>query len=120
MVLALAVGLAGATGAVTRYLVDGAVQDRTSGWFPFGTFAVNVAGSLIMGLVAGLVLHHIGGNPAKAVAGAGFCGGLTTWSTVSWETARLVEEGSTATAAVFTVANLLACLLAAGAGLLVG
>ena len=120
MILALAVGLAGSVGAVARYLVDGAVQDRTSGWFPFGTFVVNVTGSLIIGLVAGLVTNHVGGSAAKAIAGAGFCGGLTTWSTVSWETARLAEEGSTGVAAVFTVTNLAACLLVAGVAFLIG
>src|SRR5205807_5010494 len=54
--LALAVGLAGGVGAVARYLVDGAVQERTSGLCPFGTLTVNVAGSLILGVVAGGVL----------------------------------------------------------------
>jgi CrcB protein len=116
--LALAVGLAGACGAVARYLVDGAVQDRVSGLFPFGTLTVNMAGSLVLGLLAGFTLSHTGGTTAKTVVGTGFCGGLTTWSTASWETVRLAEEGATRTAAVFTLVNLFASFGAAVVGLI--
>jgi fluoride exporter len=119
MTLALAVGLAGAAGAVARYLVDGAVQDRMSGLFPFGTLTVNVAGSLVLGVLAGFTLSHTGGATAKTVVGTGFCGGLTTWSTASWETVRLTEEGATRTALMFTLANLLASFAAAALGLVV-
>lgn len=115
--LALAVGLAGALGAVARYLIDGAVQDRTSGFFPFGTMTVNVIGSLILGVLAGLALHHADSTSAAAVLGTGFCGALTTWSTASWETIRLIEEGAGATAVRYTMANLLASLTAGGLGL---
>jgi CrcB protein len=117
--LALAVGLAGGGGAVARYLVDGAVHDRVSGLFPFGTLTVNVAGSLVLGLLAGFTLSHTGGTTAKTVVGTGFCGGLTTWSTASWETVRLAEEGVSRTAAVFTLANLLASFAAAALGVVV-
>ncbi len=119
MVIALVVGVAGGLGAVARYLVDGAVQDRTDGLFPFGTFSVNVAGSLVLGVVAGLVLRH--GYPARfeAVLGTGFCGGLTTWSTAAWETARLAEEAGALSATRYTLANLAASLSAAAVGLVV-
>jgi len=118
VVVALAVALAGGAGAVLRYLLDGAVQDRTSGLFPFGTLTVNVIGSLVIGVVAGLVLRHGGPATLQSVVGTGLCGGLTTWSTASWETVRLVEEGSVATAVRFTVANLVLSLVAAAVGLL--
>ena len=117
MTLALTVGLAGAAGALARYLLDGAVQDRTAGVFPFGTPAVNVVGSLILGFLAGYVLGHTGGRTAKAVVGTGFCGALTTWSTASWETVRLVEESATATAITFTILNLGASFTAAAVGI---
>lgn len=58
MILALAVGFAGALGAVSRYIMDGAIQDRTRGVLPLGTLAVNVIGSLVIGLAAGIVLFH--------------------------------------------------------------
>ena len=119
MTLAIVVATAGALGAVSRYLLDGAVQDRTEGIFPFGTLAVNVVGSLILGLVAGLVLRHGASSHLESVVGTGFCGGLTTWSTASWETVRLAEEGSLAAAARYTGVNLAASLAAAALGLLV-
>ena len=117
MTLALAVGVAGAVGAVARYLLDGAVQDRTAGSFPFGTLTVNVVGSLILGFLAGYVLSHAGGRTAKTVIGTGFCGGLTTWSTASWETVRLTEEGAISTAISFTLVNLVASFAAAAIGI---
>ncbi|PZS18956.1 MAG: fluoride efflux transporter CrcB [Acidimicrobiales bacterium] len=119
MGLALAVGVAGALGAVTRYLVDSAITDRHAGSFPWGTLTVNVAGSFILGLVAGLVLHHAISPSVQVVVGVGFCGALTTWSTATWESVRLVQEGVLATALVFTVANLVVSLLVAGLGLAV-
>jgi CrcB protein len=119
VVVALAVGVAGAVGAVARYLLDGVVQDRTSGFFPFGTLTVNVVGSFILGVVAGLVLGHGVSGEVEAVVGAGFCGGLTTWSTVAWETVRLAEEESIGAAAVSTVVNMVASLSAAAVGLLI-
>jgi len=117
--LALAVGLAGAGGAAARYLTDGAVQDRTSGLFPFGTLTVNIAGSLILGFLAGYTLSHTGGGTAKTVVGTGFCGGLTTWSTASWETVRLAEEGAPRAAITFALTNLCASLAAGAVGILV-
>jgi len=117
MTLALAVGLAGAIGAAARYLLDGAVQDRTAGLFPFGTLAVNLVGSLILGFLAGYVLSHTGGRIAKTVIGTGFCGALTTWSTASWETLRLTEEGATTTAITFTLVNLVASFAVAAIGI---
>jgi fluoride exporter len=119
VVVALVVGLAGGLGAVSRYLLDGAVQDRTEGLFPFGTLSVNAIGSLVIGLVAGLVLRH--GCPAnlELIVGTGFCGGLTTWSTAAWESVRLAEETGLVAAARYTVANLATSLTAAATGLLV-
>jgi fluoride exporter len=117
MTLAVVVGLAGAVGAVARYLLDGAVQDRTAGSFPFGTLTVNVVGSLILGFLAGYALSHTGGRTARTIVGTGFCGGLTTWSTASWETVRLAEEGATATAVRFTVVNVVASFAAAAVGI---
>lgn len=119
MAIALAVALAGGAGSVARYLLDGAVQDRTSGLFPFGTLTVNVVGSLVLGVVAGVVLRHGATGTLQSIVGAGLCGGLTTWSTASWETVRLAEEDGARAALRYTVANLGASLAAAALGLLV-
>ncbi len=85
--------LGGAIGAPLRYLTDLLVQSRYHGAFPWGTFLVNVAGSLLLGVTAALV--SAGASPwVYALVGTGFCGALTTFSTFSYETVRLVEEGS--------------------------
>ena len=117
MILALAVALAGGVGAVARYVVDGLVQDRVFGPFPWGTTVVNVTGSLVLGFLTGLAWYH--GAPARldAVLGTGLCGGLTTWSTASWETVRLVESGLHRQAMAYGVGALAVALLAAGAGM---
>ncbi|MGH9060203.1 MAG: fluoride efflux transporter CrcB [Acidimicrobiales bacterium] len=114
MILAVVVGLAGAFGAVARYVVDGAVADRSRGLFPWGTLTVNVLGSVLLGILTGLVVHHGLSAHAELVGGTGLCGGLTTWSTFSWETIALVEDGA-GRQAVANVAVGLGASIAAGA-----
>jgi fluoride exporter len=107
----LLVALGAALGAPARYLVDRAVQARHDSLFPWGTFAVNVAGSMVLGFVAGLPAD----GPVAALVGTGFCGALTTYSTFSYETLRLTQEG----ARFYAVANVVASVVAGlGAGAL--
>lgn len=115
--LPILVGITGALGALARFLVDGAVQDRTSGVLPLGTFTVNVIGSFVLGMLTGLVLFHGLAHDALAVAGTGFCGGFTTWSTASWETVQLAEQGEGAAALLNALGGVAACLAVAGLGL---
>jgi fluoride exporter len=117
MTLAIVVGLAGGIGSAARYLIDGAVQGRTRGVFPFGTLSVNVAGSFLLGLLTGLALYDGLTKAPKAVIGTGFCGGLTTWSTASWQTVRLAEEGATGQAAGNALGGLALSIAAAAAGI---
>lgn len=113
----LLVAVFGAIGAPARYLVDSFVRDRTGGQFPYGTLTVNLVGSLLLGLLTGLTLHD-GMSPAVKVAlGTGFCGALTTWSTWSFESIRLVEEGSLGLALRNLVGSLALGLAAAAVGL---
>lgn len=111
------VGLAGSTGALARFLVDGTVRARVDRVLPVGTIAINVSGSLLLGVLTGLVTFH--GAPATLtlLAGTGFCGGYTTFSTASYETVRLWQQGETRAALVNTGATLGATLTAAAAGL---
>lgn len=117
MILAAAIGLAGAFGAVGRFLVDALVQERTTGAFPLGTLTVNVSGSFVLGVVTGLAWYHGLGGHAQAVVGIGLCGTFTTWSTLSWETVRLFEERLTGKALANLGLGIGACLLAAAAGI---
>lgn len=113
----LVVALAAAVGAPARYLVDSWVQERLDRAFPWGTLAVNISGSFLLGLVTGLVLYH--GFPAtpKLLIGTGFCGAYTTFSTFAVETVRLGEDGSTAGAFGNVITSTVGALLAAAAGL---
>ena len=107
----------GAIGAPARYLVDGAVQNRVGGTFPWGTFVVNVTGSLVLGVLTGLVLYHGLGDVPRAAVGTGFCGAYTTFSTYSYETVRLVEAGDLTSAVANAFGSIAVGLLAAGIGL---
>ena len=115
----IAIGLvvAGAMGAPTRYLLDGFVQDHTEGAFPWGTFVINVTGSLLLGFITGAALYHAFPNTPKVWLGTGFCGAYTTFSTFTFETMRLLEEGAVADAFRNAAGSLLTCTLAAAAGL---
>jgi CrcB protein len=108
--------LGGAVGAPLRYLTDLFVQSRHDSVFPWGTFTVNVAGSLILGVTAAIVTQL--GSPAwvLALVGTGFCGALTTFSTFGFETIRLVEEGAILAAVTNSLASLLAAFAACAGG----
>jgi fluoride exporter len=107
---------AGALGAPVRYLVDGFVGDRAEGVFPWGTFLINVTGSLALGFLTGLALYHGFPDTPKVVLGAGFCGAFTTFSTYTFETVRLVEEGAINEAFRNALGTLVSCAAAAAAG----
>jgi fluoride exporter len=97
-----------AVGAPLRYLGDRAVQARHDTVFPWGTFAVNVIGSLILGLVTGAVTAGGASTQVQLAVGTGFCGALTTYSTFSYETLRLLEDD----ARLFAAANVAASIVA--------
>jgi CrcB protein len=103
-------------GAPLRYLTDRAVQSRHDSVFPWGTFAVNVTGCLILGLLTGAVAAGAAGSHLQLVLGTGLCGALTTYSTFSYETLRLTETGARFYAAANVVASVVAGLGAAFAG----
>ena len=111
--------VAGSIGAPTRFLLDGFVQDHTSGAFPWGTFAINMTGSMALGLLTGAALYHAFPTTPKIILGAGFCGAYTTFSTWTFETVRLLEEGAVREAFLNAVMSLLIGIGAAGAGLAV-
>ncbi|GAA1301533.1 fluoride efflux transporter CrcB [Saccharothrix xinjiangensis] len=98
--------LGAAVGAVLRHLAGRLVRRA----FPWATLLVNVAGSFVLGVVAGA-------SPAVvALVGTGFCGGLTTFSTFSWETVELVEGGRVGRAVANVAVSLVAGVAAAGFG----
>ena len=113
----LAFLVAAAIGAPARYLIDGLVQDHTDGAFPWGTFVVNVSGCLVLGMITGLGLYHGLGSTTRTVVGTGGMGAYTTFSTFTFETVRLAEEGATNEAVRYVAASFIIGLAAASVGL---
>ncbi|MFJ1897119.1 MULTISPECIES: fluoride efflux transporter CrcB [unclassified Streptomyces] len=99
-----------AVGAPLRYLTDRAVQSRHDTVFPWGTFTVNVTGCLVLGLLTGAVTAGAASSHVQLLLGTGLCGALTTYSTFSYETLRLAEDGARFYAAVNVVASVVAGL----------
>ncbi|WP_067967702.1 fluoride efflux transporter CrcB [Mycolicibacter icosiumassiliensis] len=93
-----------AVGAPLRYLTDRFIQARHDSTFPWGTFVVNVLGSLILGVVTGAV--SAGDVSWHLLIGTGLCGALTTYSTFSYETLQLAGAG----ARLYAVGNLVLTL----------
>ncbi|MGW7003637.1 fluoride efflux transporter CrcB [Streptomyces sp. NPDC054933] len=109
--------IAGAmVGAPLRYLTDRTVQAKHDTVFPWGTFIVNVVGCLILGVVTGAAAAGAASSHLQLLLGTGLCGALTTYSTFSYETLRLAEQGARLLAAANTVASIAAGLGAAFAG----
>ena len=109
------VALGGAAGALLRHAVGQALGPPRPGAFPWHTFAVNVAGSLVLGIVLALVPaddpRHL--RPLLAV---GFCGGLTTFSTFGYETVALLQARVYGTAVAYAGGSFAVALAAVAVG----
>jgi fluoride exporter len=112
------VALGAAIGAPVRYLVDRAIQTRHDTVFPWGTMTVNLTGCLVLGF---LVAAATALPPAvEVILGTGFCGALTTYSTFSYETLCLLEDGARFYAVAYLGASLLGGSGAVGLGWTLG
>jgi CrcB protein len=117
---ALWVGIGGFAGSIVRYAIGTWIGGRVSTAFPVGTFVINVSGSFLLGLVMGLGETRLLPPPVRPLVAIGFVGGYTTFSTFTYETVRLLEQGSLLAAGVNAVASVLLGLAAALLGLAVG
>ncbi len=111
------IAIAGAIGAPLRYVIDGAVSDRAQATFPFGTLAVNISGSFMLGLITGLVLYHAFPANGRLIVGVGLIGAYTTFSTFTFETASLIERREMRLAALNIGGSVVIGAAAAAAGL---
>jgi fluoride exporter len=107
----------GMVGAPLRYLTDRAVRARHDTDFPWGTFTVNVAGSLVLGVLTGAVTAGAATSHLQLLLGTGLCGALSTYSTFSYETLRLAQGGARFHAAANVAASVTAGLGAVFVGL---
>ena len=112
-----AVAFGAALGGVARYYLASALQQRLGATFPWGTLVVNVSGSLLLGVL----IRYALATPTvsvemRALLTTGFCGGYTTFSTYSYETATLLEDGQYGRAGVYALASVIVALGATFAG----
>jgi len=112
-----AVAIGAALGGVARYYLASALQQRLGATFPWGTLVVNVSGSLLLGVLIryALVTPSVSVE-MRALLTTGFCGGYTTFSTYSYETATLLEDGQYGRAGAYALASVVVALGATFAG----
>lgn len=110
----LLIALGGLVGAPSRYLLDTAVSSTVHrSAVPWGTMVVNVSGSFVLGVLAGVTVAD---GRVYAALGTGFCGAFTTFSTFAWETFALLEDGEPRAALLTVGIGLVLGLAAAAAG----
>jgi fluoride exporter len=113
-------GLAGACGAIARYLLGHIINSQVASTFPLGTLLINVSGSFLIGLLFGLTAQHIISTAVQLVLATGFLGGYTTFSTMSWEGVQLARGGNLRASVLYFGENVLFGLLAASVGIALG
>ena len=113
----MAVGFGGAAGSIVRYLLSGGIlAGQTLLGFPAGTFTVNAAGSLLIGIL----LEASGSETLGWLLIVGFCGGFTTFSAFSADTVRLLRAGCYNAAAIYVALSVAVCIVFAALGMWIG
>lgn len=115
----IAVATGGALGSVARFWLTGAMTALTGPRFPWGTLLINVIGSFVIGLVAGLSLtpDRVALHPdLRIFLMTGVCGGFTTFSAFSLQTLELIQTGDAGPALFYAVASVVLCLAGVWAG----
>lgn len=111
IVLVAYVAIGGAIGTAARYLLTLAIQERAAGGFPIATLLINVSGSILLGFLMRYGLEGSTASPeVRLMLTTGFCGGYTTFSTFSYETARLLEGGEWQRGFAYVLASVVVCL----------
>ena len=112
------IAMGGATGACLRYFISDLMIKLLGKGFPFGTLTVNILGSLMMGILYGLIEKEIIAiSPAKSLIGIGFLGALTTFSTFSLDTLLLMQQGQWLKMGLNVTLNLVCCIFVAWLGI---
>jgi fluoride exporter len=114
------IAVGSAIGGVSRYLVGGLSQRLVGGTFPAGTLLINVTGSFLLGLILRYGVETTTLTPElRAFLTVGFCGGYTTFSTFSYETVALAEDGEWTRAALYVALSVGLSLVATFVGFVV-
>lgn len=102
----LSIAIGGAIGCVSRYFLASFIQQRAGPDFPLGTLVINITGSFVLGFLMRYALQSGAISPeTRAFLTTGFCGGYTTFSTYSYETALLLEDREFARAGMYVAAS---------------
>ena len=117
--LVIGVAIAGAIGAPARFVIERVVRTRWPADWPWGTFVVNVSGSLVLGVVVGVVLAHGVDADVRTVVGTGFLGAYTTFSAYAYETVRVGTVPRRGLAVGYALGSVAASTLAAVLGLVI-
>jgi CrcB protein len=115
----VAVAVGGAIGSVARFWLAGVMAELTGPRFPWGTLLINVLGSFVIGLVAGMTLSpaRVGMHPdVRIFLMTGFCGGFTTFSAFSLQTLELLQGGEVVPALGYAIGSVLLCIVATYCG----
>ncbi|CAN5861843.1 fluoride efflux transporter CrcB [soil metagenome] len=116
----LYVALGGALGALARFAIGGWVTTWAGPGFPWGTFVINVSGSLLLGFLMRVLPSPAASSEARALLTVGLCGGFTTFSTFDFETLVLLQERLYGLAALYSLGSVLTCLAGVFAGMSLG
>jgi CrcB protein len=120
-VTVVGIAVAGSLGALARYGLDGAVSRRWPGAFPWGTFVVNISGAFLLGLLFVLLTERVTVDPwIRSSLTTGFLGAYTTFSTLSFESYRLLEDGAVGLALANALGSVAAGLVAVYLGVVAG
>lgn len=114
------IGVAGAGGALTRYLLGRFVAQRVLSQLPVGTFIINISGAFLIGLIAGLAGHKVVSTALQLVLATGFLGGYTTFSTMQWEGTQLIRGGSSSRGLLYLGGTFVLGVPVAALGMLLG
>jgi CrcB protein len=113
----LLVFIGGGIGSVLRFLVGKWLNSTTDG-IPYGTFAANIAGSLLIGIILGLAAKNESLSPSQTLfLATGFCGGFTTFSTFAYENHVFLKAGDFTSFAIYTIASFIIGFLAVFLGM---
>lgn len=110
------VALGGMLGSVLRFVAGTFIMQKAGSAFPWGTFAVNIIGSLFIGWVAGQAAKHPGFQAWQLLLATGFCGGFTTFSALSNESLQMIRQQQYGLLAVYIGASLILGIGAAAFG----
>ncbi|MGH9711073.1 MAG: fluoride efflux transporter CrcB [Candidatus Acidiferrales bacterium] len=111
----------GVAGTLARYGLEGVVQHRSGSSFPYGTLSVNLLGCFFLGLIGKFALNHVAISPDWRIAlTVGFFGAFTTFSTFSWETVHMLEDGEWVKSLAYVAASVVLSLIVMLAGIRLG